>query len=96
MCHGYGMLFPHKGKKKKKELPANYANRVRLMHSFTAHHSFFVCVRKLPSYCYCATQRKNNEYFLTEMFFLYFAGRSLGKSSVTTNSKLSDRNVNKY
>ena len=34
--------------------------------------------------------------FLTKMFYLYFAGRSLGESSVTTNSKLSDRNVNKY
>lgn len=81
----------------KKELPANYANRIRLTHSFIAHHSFFLSV--LGNCLHIASVQPRGKImntFLIKMFYLYFAGRSLGESSVTTNSKLSDRNVNKY
>lgn len=33
--------------------------------------------------------------FLIKTFYLYFAGRRLGVSSLTTNSKPNDKNINK-
>ena len=62
--------------KKKIYLP-KYANHIRLMHPFIAHHSL-VYIRNLPLYCYLQLRDKNEADFLIKMFHLYFAGRGLG------------------